>query len=156
MSALTMAALEEMPMGSQARSGGYRTAGELVATSARSTAAIAIRTSAPSGRPQRRRRSSHEVDRLRARALLGDQLVELGDGEREWVWRSLLNGIRIQQSAALAGLNSAEIATALANVRAAYERRISTYKRRSRTQAQMPGADDVRRKPSGWWPFRRS
>ena len=82
-------------------------------------------------------------------------MVELCDGEREWVWRSLLNGIRIQQSAALAGLNSAEVAAALANVRTAYERRISTYKRRSRMQAQMPGADDVRRKPNGWWPFRR-
>src|SRR5690242_15981805 len=50
------------------------------------------------------RRTPAEVDALRARALLGDPLGELGDGEREWVWRSLLKGARLGEACALAEL----------------------------------------------------
>jgi hypothetical protein len=85
-----------------------------------------------SGRsPIKARRSSLEVDTLRARALLGDPLVELSDADREWIWRSLLKGIRLGEACALAGLSVGQLDPILASVRHAYHRRIRDYKQRS-------------------------
>jgi hypothetical protein len=53
-------------------------------------------------RPQRQR--SWEVDVQRARALRGDALKELTESQREWVWRSLLRGVRLNQATKLAQL----------------------------------------------------
>src|SRR6478672_2128902 len=51
-----------------------------------------------------RRQRSWEVDVQRARALRGDTLEDLTDGQREWVWRSLLRGVRLSQATKLAQL----------------------------------------------------
>jgi hypothetical protein len=83
------------------------------------------------GSPVKTRRSSLEVDILRARALQGDPLVELSDTDREWIWRSLLKGIRLGEACALAGLTVDQLDPVLASVRHAYHRRIRDYKLRS-------------------------
>src|SRR5215831_19374255 len=84
-----------------------------------------------SGHPIKARRSSLEVDVLRARALLGDPLVELTDADREWIWRSLLKGIRLGEACALAGLTVDLLDPVLAGVRHDYHRRIRDYKQRT-------------------------
>jgi hypothetical protein len=81
--------------------------------------------------PVKARRSSLEVDALRSRALLGDPLVELTDADREWIWRSLLKGIRLGEACALAGLTVDQLEPVLVSVRHAYHRRIRDYKLRS-------------------------
>jgi hypothetical protein len=40
----------------------------------------------------------------RARALRGDALADLTDNQREWVWRSLLRGVRLSRATTLAQL----------------------------------------------------
>ena len=65
-------------------------------------------------RPRRRR--SWEVDVQRARALRGDALEELTESQREWVWRSLLRGVRLSQATKLAQLAPEETAQALQQV----------------------------------------
>ena len=55
---------------------------------------------AVSARPRRQR--SWEVDVQRARALRGDALEDLTESQREWVWRSLLRGVRLSQATKLA------------------------------------------------------
>jgi hypothetical protein len=67
-----------------------------------------------SARP--RRRASHEVDVQRARTLRGDALDELADSQREWVWRSLLRGVRLSQATKLAQLRPEETMQALQQV----------------------------------------
>jgi hypothetical protein len=62
-------------------------------------------------RPQRQR--SWEVDVQRARALRGDALEELTESQREWVWRSLLRGVRLSQATKLAQLAPEEAPQAL-------------------------------------------
>lgn len=84
-----------------------------------------------SGHPLKARRSSLEVDMLRARALLGDALVELSDSDREWIWRSLLKGIRLGEACALAELTFEQLEPVLASIRHAYHRRICDYKLRA-------------------------
>jgi len=94
-----------------------------------------------------------EIDRLRARALLGDQLVELTDSDREWVWRSLLNGVRVAQSVALAGLEGAQLIPALAQIRTIYEHRIRSYKRGEVARLDIRTPADSERAYRGLWPF---
>ena len=53
---------------------------------------------------RQRRQRSWEVDVQRARALRGDALEDLTDSQREWVWRSLLRGVRLSQATKLAQL----------------------------------------------------
>ena len=62
----------------------------------------AVETEKSPGRPRRQR--SWEVDVQRARALRGDTREELTEGQREWVWRSLLRGVRLAQATKLAQL----------------------------------------------------
>jgi hypothetical protein len=63
-----------------------------------------------------RRQRSWEVDVQRARALRGDALEELTDSQREWVWRSLLRGVRLAQATKLAHLPPKETPQALQQV----------------------------------------
>lgn len=89
------------------------------------------------GRPRKqRRRTSDEVDLLRARALLNDDLAELTDGEREWVWRSLLKGLRLDEACVLALLDLDQLDEAMEAVRARYERRTRQYKERRAAQVR--------------------
>jgi hypothetical protein len=106
------------------------------------------------GFPPRRRRSSREVDRLRARALLGDPLGELSDSDREWVWRSLLTGVRVAQSAEVAGLERGQLEPALARLRTRYEHRIRSYKRSKSSHAEIPVPADTPKASGTWWRFR--
>jgi hypothetical protein len=117
----------------------------------------------PRGHAPTRRRSSQEVDRLRARALRGDILAELTDAEREWVWRSLLKGVRVDQALVLAEMESDEVEPALARIRRWYsERRASLSARpRARSSAALaavpppptPSCPPVLARAR--WPFRR-
>lgn len=75
------------------------------------------------------RASPRELDALRARALRGDALRDLSESRREWVWRSLLKGVRIAEALALAGLAAEELEPALAAIRGRYRRRIDDFKR---------------------------
>lgn len=63
-----------------------------------------------------RRQHSWEVDVQRARALRGDALEDLRDSQREWVWRSLLRGVRLAQATKLAQLPAEETPQALQQV----------------------------------------
>lgn len=63
-----------------------------------------------------RRQRSWEVDVQRARALRGDALEELTESQREWVWRSLLRGVRLSQATKLAQLLPQETPQALQQI----------------------------------------
>jgi len=63
-----------------------------------------------------RRQHSWELDVQRARALRGDVLEELTESQREWVWRSLLRGVRLSQVTTLAQLTPEETPQALQQV----------------------------------------
>jgi len=83
------------------------------------------------GRPRRQR--SWEVDVQRARALRGDALEDLTDGQREWVWRSLLRGVRLGQATKLAQLAPEETPQALQQVAHCYSV-LMDQRRREREQ----------------------
>jgi hypothetical protein len=85
--------------------------------------------------------------------LRGDSLGELTDAEREWVWRSLLTSVRLEASAALAGLSEEGIAAALAAIQARYDQRIAGYKRRR--FARSEALPQSRTTAARHWPFRR-
>jgi hypothetical protein len=73
-----------------------------------------LETGKSTQRPRRQR--SWEVDVQRARALRGDTLEELTESQREWVWRSLLRGVRLTQATTLAQLPPEETPQALQQV----------------------------------------
>jgi hypothetical protein len=95
------------------------------------------------GRSRPRRQRSWEVDVQRARALRGDTLEELTDGQREWVWRSLLRGVRLSQATKLAQLAPQETPLALQQVANRYSA-LMDHRRRER-QAQR--ATQIRATP---------
>jgi hypothetical protein len=82
-------------------------------------------------RPRRQR--SWEVDVQRARALRGDALVDLMESQREWVWRSLLRGVRLSQATKLAQLAPEETPQALQQVANRYSA-LMDQRRRERQQ----------------------
>ena len=73
-----------------------------------------LETGKSAQRPRRQR--SWEVDVQRARALRGDALEELTESQREWVWRSLLRGVRLRQATTLAQMAPEEAPQALQQV----------------------------------------
>ena len=90
-------------------------------------------------------------------------LAELTDAEREWVWRSLLKGVRVDQALALATMESDEGEPALARVRHWYtERRAGlTARPHARSSAALavvppppaPSCSPILARAR--WPFRR-
>jgi hypothetical protein len=85
-------------------------------------------------RPRRQR--SWAVDAQRARALRGDALEELTESQREWVWRSLLRGVRLAQAMKPAQLAPEEAPQVLQQVANRYsalmdQRRRERQERRS-------------------------
>ena len=98
----------------------------------------AIETSKSAQRPRRQR--SWEVDVQRARALRGDALEELTDGQREWVWRSLLRGMRLAQATKLAQLSPEETPQALQQVASRYGA-LMEDRRRERRMASIKECD---------------
>ena len=87
-----------------------------------------VEASRSPGRPRRQR--SWEVDVQRA--LRGDALEELSESQREWVWRSLLRGVRLSQATKLAQLPPEETPQALQQV----ANRYSTLMDRRRRERQ--------------------
>jgi hypothetical protein len=83
-------------------------------------------------RPRRQR--SWEVDVQRARALRGDALEELTESQREWVWRSLLRGVRLAQATKLAQLPPEQTPQALQQIAKRYSSLMD--RRRRERQAQ--------------------
>jgi hypothetical protein len=69
----------------------------------------------------------------RARALRGDALEDLTDGQREWVWRSLLRGVRLAQATKLAQMSPEETPQALQQVANRYSA-LMDHRRRERRQ----------------------
>jgi hypothetical protein len=86
------------------------------------------------GRPRRQR--SWEVDVQRARALRGDALEELTESQREWVWRSLLRGVRLAQATKLAQLAPEETPQALQPIANRYSV-LMDHRRRERWRASV-------------------
>jgi hypothetical protein len=90
-------------------------------------------------------------------------LAELADAEREWVWRSLLKGVRVDQALALAGMESDEVEPALARIRRRYTERRAGHT--ARPHARSSAALEVVPPPPtplsspvlarARWPFRR-
>jgi hypothetical protein len=56
------------------------------------------------------------VDVQRARAVRGDALEDLTESQREWVWRSLLRGVRLSHATKLTQLAPEETPQALQRV----------------------------------------
>jgi hypothetical protein len=76
------------------------------------------------------------MDQLRVRTLRGDRLRDLTDRQREWVWRSVLKGVRRQETIALGHFSEGEYAKGVERVRGWYDQRIEMYKRQqAREQA---------------------
>lgn len=118
----------------------------------------------PSKTQHRRQATSAETDALRARALRGDRLNELTDSRREWIWRSLLKGTRLEIARELAGLTDEQTTAALALVRRWYQQRLADYKRQPRSRTPVTRAISAMPTPPtpatpptplrrGWWPF---
>jgi hypothetical protein len=90
-------------------------------------------------------------------------LAELTDAEREWVWRSLLKGVRVDQALALARMESDEGEPALADIRRRYTERHAGLTARPRAQssaalAAVPPPPTPSCPPvlaHARWPFRR-
>jgi hypothetical protein len=101
-------------------------------------------------------RSSAAVDALRVRALRGDTLGDCSDSTREWVWRSLLKGVRRDIAVQQAGLAPAQVERALARIARQYQHRLDAYKAARVAREGVPRvvrpvvAAAPRRR---WWPF---
>ena len=90
----------------------------------------AVEAGESTSRPRRQR--SWEVDVQRARALRGDALEELTESQREWVWRSLLRGVRLSQATKLALLAPEETPQALQHVVTRYSALMDQRRRERR------------------------
>ncbi|MBA3827152.1 MAG: hypothetical protein H0X24_25070 [Ktedonobacterales bacterium] len=97
------------------------------------------------------------VDGWRVRAVRGDRLDDLTDAQREWVWRSLLKGVRLAEMLACGGLSQQQYTRALPRIERWYKQRCLAYKAK---QGQTPDVQVVRpvkplpkRKRRGLWFF---
>ena len=95
-----------------------------------------------------RRQPSWKIDVQRARTLRGDALEELTDKQREWVWRSLLCGVRLAQATKLAQLSPEETLQALQQV--ANRHSALMDRRRRKRQQQSKTAHLERNKGRGY------
>src|SRR5262249_53061526 len=87
------------------------------------------------------RRTPEEADELRARALCGNTLATESDATREWIWRSLLKGIRLSEACRLAGISLDQVDPILVEIRRLYQQRCQTYldkMRGSRSSLSIP------------------
>jgi uncharacterized damage-inducible protein DinB len=84
------------------------------------------------------RRSPAVLDQLRAQALKGDRLDHLSDADREWIWRSLLKGVRFAEAVRLSGLSPEQVERALRRIRKLYQKRLDDYKASVVAEAQQP------------------
>jgi hypothetical protein len=91
--------------------------------------------------PARRRQRSWEVDVQRARALRGDTLEELTESQREWVWRSLLRGVRLAQATKLAQLPPEATPQALQRIANRYSALMDQRRRERQARLEPPRRD---------------
>jgi hypothetical protein len=84
-----------------------------------------------------RRQRSWEVDVQRARALRGDELEDLTESQREWVWRSLLRGVRLAQATTPAQLALEEMLQALQQVANRYSTLMDQRRRDRQAQREQ-------------------
>jgi hypothetical protein len=73
----------------------------------------------------------------RARALRGDALEDLTESQREWVWRSLLRGVRLSRATKMAQLPPEETPQALQQV----ARQYTALMNQRRSERQMQRSD---------------
>lgn len=85
-----------------------------------------------------RRQCSWEVDVQRARTLRGDALEDLTESQREWVWRSLLRGVRLAQATKLAQLAPEETPQALQQVANRYSTLMDQRRRQRQERRTAP------------------
>jgi hypothetical protein len=95
------------------------------------------------------RMTSATLDQWRARALRGDRLGDLSDTQREWVWRSILKGVRRAEAVRLARLTADQEVQAVARVRRWYAQRLAEFKAQPRIVRPVVAPPSRR----GWWPF---
>jgi hypothetical protein len=95
-----------------------------------------LETGKSAQRPRRQR--SWEVDVQRARALRGDTLEDLTDSQREWVWRSLLRGVRLAQATKLAQLAPEETPHTLQQVANRYSALMNQRRREGQERRSAP------------------
>ena len=109
------------------------------------------------GSTRRTARPSSLFDRYRAEALRGIYHRDLSDADREWIWRSLLKGVRQVEAIRLSRLPPERITAALEQVKRWYRQRCEHYKRQQATQAQRPQVvrPVVPVVPRRLWPFGR-
>lgn len=108
-------------------------------------------TKPPRGQGKHPPRPSSVMDGLRVKMLKGDPLRDLPDGDREWLMRSVLKGVRREAVMRLAGMTFDQYEQALIQVRRWYQQRIQAYK------AQPKVVRPVKAAPQrSWWPFSRS
>jgi hypothetical protein len=99
---------------------------------------------------RQRRQRSWEVDVQRARALRRDALEELTDSQCEWVWRSLLRGVRLSQATKLARLLLEETPHALQQVANRYSTLMDQRRRERLAQRDTHGRDtDIKEEEAG-------
>jgi hypothetical protein len=98
-------------------------------------------------RPRRQR--SWEVDVQRVRALRGDALEDLTESQREWVWRSLLRGVRLAQATKLAQLPPEATPQALQQVANRYSTLMDQRRRERQTQRATPPHPHVQAEKAG-------
>lgn len=85
-------------------------------------------------------RPSALFDRYRAEALRGVYHRDLADKDREWIWRSLLKGVRRKEALKRARLKPEQIPAAFVRVKGWYADRIAAYQREQARQAKLPQA----------------
>ena len=91
------------------------------------------------------------MDALRVRALRGDRLSNLSDRQREWVWRSLLKGVRRVETVALGNLSDEQYERGVVRVRRWYAQRIAVYK--LQPHVVRPVKPLAKSKRWGFWSF---
>ena len=103
------------------------------------------------------RQAPSVIDGRRAAMLQGDALRSLGDGDREWIMRSLLKGVRRHQAVHLSGLDDAQVERALVRVKRWYDQRLDAYQRQQERERQHPkvvrAVAPAAAPRRGWWSF---
>lgn len=106
----------------------------------------------------KKRRPPALMDQYRAAALRGDRLADLPDSDREWIWHSLLKGVRLAEAVTIADLRSDQIEPALTRIKRWYDHRLLIYKRQQAAKATPKVVKPIAptktpRQRRGWWPF---
>lgn len=105
--------------------------------------------------PRKPARPSFLFDQYRAEALQGIRHQDLSDADREWIWRSLLKGVRRKKAVLLSGLPPDQVEHALEWVKRWYRQRAVIYKRQQAAKVKPKVVKPVASPPvrQRRWPF---